>query len=51
MTPTSALPISFLAFNPLHSHEGKNNHDHVTMPGILNKISEIKFTAGCMVWP
>ena len=24
---------------------------HVTMGGILNKISEITFSVGCMVWP
>ena len=25
----------------------KNNYVHVTMTGILNKISDVKFTAGC----
>jgi hypothetical protein len=24
---------------------------HVTAQRILNKISEIKFSVGCMVWP
>ena len=31
--------------------EVKNNYNHVTMEGILNKISEIKLSVGCMVWP
>ena len=28
----------------------KNNYVHVKMEGILNKISEINFSVGCMVW-
>ena len=30
--------------------EVKNNYVHVTMEGILNKISEMKFSVVCMVW-
>jgi hypothetical protein len=30
--------------------EVKKNYDLVTMEGILNKISEIKISVGCMVW-
>ena len=29
--------------------EVKNNYVHVTMEGILNKITETKFSVGCMV--
>jgi hypothetical protein len=32
------------------SMEVKNNYFHVTMQGILNKISQIKFSLGCKVW-
>ena len=31
--------------------EVKNSYVHVTMEGIFNKISEIKFSVGCVVWP
>ena len=31
--------------------EVKNNYVHVTMEGILNKISQIKHSVECMVWP
>ena len=40
----------FLASNSLHNLGGQNNYVHATMEGILNKISEIKFSVGCMVW-
>ena len=56
MSPASYLPhgLPRRVFGPLTASitsEVRDNYFHVTMEGTLNKISEIKFSVGCMVWP
>ena len=41
----------FLASNSLHNLWGWKNYDPLTIEGILNKLSRIKFSVGCIVWP
>ena len=52
--PKKSTPSSLLeSFWPLTASitlRVKNNYAHDAMTQILNKISEIKFSVGCMVW-
>ena len=48
--PKCALAITFLASNSLHNDGGQKNHAHVTTQRILNKLIEINFYVGYMVW-
>ena len=40
----------FLSLTAFITSEDKNDYNHVAMQEILNKISGIQFSVGCMVW-
>ena len=47
----SAAQLIFLLLTAFISMEVKNNHSQVTMQESFNKIIEMKFSVGYMVWP